>query len=325
MDKKAATEAANRGGGFKRLWAAIRRWFLRKPPSPFDSLWRGLSAFIGSESLMGNFAKAGVVLGLVTLIGAMGMAVRLDFARVAYQTANGGNLVGQGLPVEGGLAVVPHATLLIEGTLDLIGSLVLALALLFIASRTRWVAILIAFAVLLVVPRSWAGLFWPAAILLVAILLTVSSSDPLATWPTKTLIASTVTVVIAIGIVVARYADPPTHFAMGNVWTINSDIPSRPSTCPQIPEQTSTTLRCADGLFLGADDNAIYVGRPGAKEIIGVPRDTVKELRLLNRHEPYTRPYPPASLLARLFGEDFSLTPYSIWWQDKQILGTWQG
>jgi hypothetical protein len=284
-----------------------------RPPSPFPSLgsWaRGLSK---SSTVVKGIVSGGALIGMVLFVGGTAVALRLAFAA----EFKGGK---RGLPVEAGLAVISRTSILVIGIHDAVIAALLALAILYAASRSTWVWIGVVALLGAVVPLTLAGMLWPASLVLLGIAVrTVPRGKQ--TYPLLSRVA--LALALALGLVLARYSDPPTRFGIANVWTSSADLPNRIMSCPQKPDQTSTMLQCVDGLVVGTDSDNLYLGRTGAiYEIIAIPHSRIEEIRIFDQRST-TPAVPRTSIIGRLWKNQggFSATPLAVFWGHAQLWG----
>jgi hypothetical protein len=89
----------------------------------------------------------------------------------------------------------------------------------------------------------------------------------------------TIPIVILL-VVTYRYDDPPPRFFEGNVWT--SDAPWQGCRFERPNQRGRRASYC--GVFLGVTGDHVYLGLPGKdpqpREIVGLPKDTVKKIVL---------------------------------------------
>jgi hypothetical protein len=227
--------------------------------------------------------------GVVYVIGGMVSVIRLRQAH---------------LPVEQGLDVIPREQLLLIGAREVILVLALSLGLFLLLDRIQpprcySVLAILALASLLLAPLTRAGLVWPVAILAVLGLWWLHERGSTVAF---------VAIPIVILLVVAfRYDDPPPRFFQGNVWT--SEAPRQGCRYDRPNQVGRRASYC--GVFLGVTGDHVYLGLPGRdtqpkgkapqpREIVGLPKDTVKKLVLTEFSNCPARsdPRPPGCVSA---------------------------
>jgi hypothetical protein len=251
---------------------------------------------------IGAFAGAGVVY----VIGGMVSVIRLRQSQ---------------LPVEQGLDVIPREQLLLIGAREVIVVLALSLGLFLLLDKIQpprcyVVLAILALASLLLAPLTRAGLVWPVAILAVLGLWWLHQRG-------STVALMTIPIVMLL-VVAYRYDDPPPRFFAGNIWT--GEAPRQGCRFDRPNQVGRRASYC--GVFLGVTGDHVYLGLPGKdpREIVGLPKDTVKKIVLTEfsncPDSPASRPpgcvsAPRLSLVGRVTRElglsAISCIPLECW------------
>jgi hypothetical protein len=218
------------------------------------------------------------------------------------------------LPVEQGLDVAPREQLLLMGGREVIVVLALSALIVWLLRTRHRTPVFIGLTVIAIaiVPLTPAGIAWPVVL-----------AAALGAWLISERSASTRWVVLAIPLlvlvaVVFRYADPPSRFSDGNVWTAE---PGK-ARCRWLPVGDTTARKHASwcGAFVSSNAEYVYIGIPGVEgtahppELQGLTKSSVKRLVLTDHVD---RRAPRTSVVGRvthrLGWSSISCNPLECW------------
>jgi hypothetical protein len=195
-------------------------------------------------------------------------------------------LLRAGLPMGGGLAVIPKEQVFLAGILGLVFLLAATTVAIYVTGKPLLLLLLVAVLFLVLPIGYW---IWPIGLLAVRLGIywhrhsdasdtrTSISFSRLLAW---SLGGMTLASVLTIGIV-----RPP--FPLAQAFVMSSGLPNRTHYCLRAPKNTATPedIDCLDGWFISSTSDAVWIGRHainGEPEIIEEPASEVKEVRVFS-------------------------------------------